>query len=147
MASCTFFGHKNIPKKIEPILQSTLIDLIKNKNVDLFYVGNHGSFDYLVRKTLRILKLSYQHINYAVVLCYMPIKKPEPECTNDPDTVFPEELENTPPKYAIVKRNRWMIEKADYVVTYVKRNIGGAAQFQKLAEKKGKVVLNLADMI
>ena len=30
---CTFFGHKDTPKEIEPTLRSTLIDLIENKNV------------------------------------------------------------------------------------------------------------------
>ena len=36
---CTFFGHKDTPKEIEPTLRSTLIDLIENKNVNVFYVG------------------------------------------------------------------------------------------------------------
>lgn len=42
---CTFFGHKDTPKEIEPTLRSTLIDLIENKNVNVFYVGNNGNFD------------------------------------------------------------------------------------------------------
>ena len=50
MAVCTFFGHRDTPKKIEPILKSTLIDLIENKKVDLFYIGNQGNFDYMVRR-------------------------------------------------------------------------------------------------
>ena len=38
-----------------------------------------------------------------------------------------------------------MIEQSDYVVTYVKYTVGGAAQFKEYAEKKGKIVINLAD--
>lgn len=45
---------------------------------------------------------------------------------------------DTPPKFAISKRNRWMIEHSDIVVTYVKYHFGGAAQWKVLAEKKGK---------
>ena len=140
---CTFFGHNDTPKKIEPLLRSALIDLIENKKADTFYVGNHGNFDRMVRKQLKQLKLEYTHISYAVVLAYLPCKKNDYEDFSD--TVYPEGFENTPPKYAIVKRNKWMIEQADYVVTYVKRTVGGAAQFKSLAEKRGKAVLNLAD--
>lgn len=144
MSSCTFFGHRDIPKEIEPILISTLIDLIENKNVDLFYVGNQGGFDTLVQKNLRFLKLDYPLIDYAIVLAYFPGKLNE---FNEDllGTIYPDGLENTPPQYAISKRNRWMINKSDYVVTYVKYITGGAAQFKRLAEKKGKIVLNLAD--
>ena len=45
--TCTFFGHRYVPQKIEPTLRSTLIDLIENHGVDLFYVGNHGEFSVL----------------------------------------------------------------------------------------------------
>lgn len=48
-----------------------------------------------------------------------------------------------PPNYAISRRNMWMIDNADYVVTYVKYIVGGAARFKELSEKKGKIVINL----
>ena len=51
--TCTFFGHRFVPQKIEPTLRSTLIDLIENHGVDLFYVGNHGDFDAMVHRVLR----------------------------------------------------------------------------------------------
>ena len=73
--TCTFFGHRSVPKEIEPILVSTLIDLIENKNVGFFYVGNHGNFDFLVRKNLKLLKIDFPHIDYAVVLSYIPLLK------------------------------------------------------------------------
>lgn len=142
MGTCTFFGHKDVSKKIEPTLRSTLVNLIENKNIDLFYVGNNGNFDNMVRRILKILKSEYSHINYAVVLAYLPVKKKNEDYS---DTIFPDGLENTPPKYAISKRNRWMIDRSDYVVTYVNHITGGAAHFKELAEKKGKIVLNLAD--
>lgn len=146
MSTCTFFGHRDTPKKIEPTLRSTLIDLIENKNIDLFYVGNHGNFDNLVRKNLKLLQLNYPHINHAVVLAYMPREKDKFAHEDYSNTIYPDGLENIPPKYAITKCNRWMIEQSDTVVTYVKYSIGGAAQFKKLAEKKGKTVINLADL-
>ena len=68
--TCTFFGHRFVPQKIEPTLRSTLIDLIENHCVELFYVGNHGDFDAMVRRALRELSAEYP-IKYHVVLAYM----------------------------------------------------------------------------
>lgn len=62
---------------------------------------------------------------------------------NYEDTIYPEILEKTPPKFAIPKRNRWMIEQSDFVVTYVTCDIGGAANFKRIAEKQNKIVINL----
>lgn len=145
MISCTFFGHKNTPEQTEEILRKILIDLIENKNVDMFYVGNNGGFDDMVRKNLKLLKIDYPHIKYAVVLAYMPNDKAEIRYGDLNDTIYPEELDNTPTRYSIAKRNRWMINMSDYVVTYVKYSFGGAAQFKELAEKKGKTILNLSE--
>ena len=61
------------------------------------------------------------------------------------DTIFPEELAKVPRRFAIDKRNHWMIERSSVVVTYVKNNIGGAAKFKEIAEKKGLNIINISD--
>lgn len=106
----SFLGHKTTPQEIQPLLEATLIDLIENYEADLFYVGNNGNYDYMVRKTLRKLKLDYPHINYAVVLAYMPISSKDLDFMDYSDTIYPCGLENTPPKYAIYERNKWMLK-------------------------------------
>ena len=111
-----FFGHRKCSEEIEPALISTIEDLIENKNVDMFYVGNHGDFDRLVRKNLKILKEKYHHINYAVVLAYMPIKTNEYNVEDYSDTIYLDGLETTPPKFAINNRNIWMINESNFVV-------------------------------
>lgn len=63
----------------------------------------------------------------------------------DVETVFPFENDKVYPKFAIVKRNIWMIEKSQVVVTYV-LGTGGAEKFKNLAERKGKVVINIPDL-
>ena len=141
MSACTFFGHRFVPDKIEPTLRSTLIDLIENHDVKRFYVGNHGSFDAIVRRVLRDLSFTYS-ITYYVVIAYLPEKNNQ-DCS---DTIFPEGMETVPKRFAIFYRNKWMIERSDYVVTYVTHQIGsGAAQFKELAEKQGKTVLELSN--
>lgn len=141
---CTFFGHRNCPKEIESILHSTILDLIVNKNVTEFYVGNHGDFDSMARRILINLSKLYP-IKYTVVLAYMPRKKSDPEDENPDDTLLPDGMESTPPKFAIDRRNRWMLKQSDYVVTYVRHSVGGAARYKELAEKQKKFIINLWD--
>ena len=139
---CTFFGHKDTPKEIEPTLRSTLIDLIENKNVNVFYVGNNGNFDTMVRRQLEDLSQTYP-ITYSVVLAYLPTKKSEYD--NFTNSILPEGIETTPKRFAISYRNKWMIQQSDVVVTYVTHTYGGAAQFKELAERQGKTVIELIE--
>ena len=143
MPVCTFFGHRIVPKEIEPTLRSTLIDLIINHNVNLFYVGNHGEFDSMVRRVLRELSTEYP-IRYYVVLAYMPKKRSGIDPTDYSDTILPESIETAPKRFAINYRNKWMIEQSDFVVTYVVHDaVSGAAQFKRLAERKAKKIIEL----
>ena len=137
---CTFFGHKDTPKEIEPTLRTTLIDLIENHGATEFYVGNNGNFDTLVRRQLEELSHTYS-ITYSVVLAYLPTKKSEyDDYTN---TILPEGIETAPKRFAISWRNKWMIGQADMVVTYVTHGFGGAWQFKAMAERQGKTVIEL----
>lgn len=137
---CTFFGHKDTPKEIEPTLRSTLIDLIENKNVTVFYVGNNGNFDTMVRRQLEDLSQTYP-ITYSVVLAYLPTEKNKYD--NLTNTIYPEGLETVPKRFAISWRNKWMIQQSSIVVTYVTHSFGGAAQFKEMAARMGKTVFNI----
>ena len=139
----TFFGHADTPYAIEPQLENVLRDLIEHHNATQFYVGDKGNFDLMVRKQLRLLSQEYPHVRYAVVLAYLPGKKQEFDYEDRSDTIFPEGFENVHPRYAISYRNRWMVEQADAVVTYVTKSFGGAAQFVALAQRKSKQIIRL----
>ena len=139
MKTCTFFGHRDTPKEIEPSLRAVLTELVEQKGVTQFYVGNQGGFDHMVEAVLAHLQNQYPHICSTVVLAYLPKEK-----NNSENTLYPEGLELVPPKFAIDRRNRWMLDHADYVVTYVVRPFGGAAKFKLLAEKSGRYVYELA---
>ena len=141
MAACTFFGHRDCPETLKPKLRSTIIDLIENHNVDMFYVGKQGQFDAMVRSTLKKLKQEYPHIDYAVVLAYMPGKPSEYEDYSD--TIFPEGLETVHPRYAISWRNNWMLTHSDYVITYITHTCGCAARFAKKATRSKEIVINI----
>ena len=76
---CTFFGHKDTPDYIAEDLKRAITDLIENKGIDKFYVGNNGNFDRLVYLTLKDLSLVY-NISYEVVLAYFPTEKTAFDC-------------------------------------------------------------------
>ena len=141
MAVCTFFGHRQCPDSIKPQLYEALTELITQNNVSMFYVGNQGQFDALVRHVLQQLQEKYLWIDYAVVLAYVP--KEKTDYGDYTDTMLPEGIELVPPRYAISWRNDWMLKRADYVVTYITHDWGGAAQFARKAAKQGKTVVKL----
>ena len=145
MAACTFFGHRDCLDTIKPKLKETLIDLITNHGVDMFYVGNQGQFDAIVRGTLRELKMEYPQIDYAVVLAYMPSKKTEYDDYSD--TMFPEGIESIHPRYAISWRNNWMIKQSNHIVCYICHTWGGAYQHVMKAKHCGMQVHNIAKAI
>ena len=141
MPACTFFGHRDCPDTVKPMLRQVLIDLIENHNADMFYVGNQGRFDAIVRSELRDLQREYPRINYAVVLAYMPGKQTEYDHYSD--TMLPEGIESVHPRYAISWRNNWMLKQSDYVVTYITHSWGGAAQFVDKAKRAGKALITV----
>ncbi len=147
MKTCTFFGHGNCPSSIAPLLEKAVIKAILADSVTMFYVGNQGKFDSMVRKTLKRITTKYPQVNYAVVLAYMPKEKTGCDYTDYSDTILPEGIETVPPRFAISWRNKWMLKQADIVVTYITHSWGGAAQFADLAKRQHKQVINIADMI
>lgn len=136
MPACTFFGHRDCPETIRPKLRNELTRLITEHRVDMFYIGNQGRFDALVRSVLRELQEEYP-LYYAVVLAYMPQQGHE----DYSDTMLPEGIESVHPRYAISWRNNWMLQQSEYVVAYVTHSWGGAAQFARKAASQHKNII------
>jgi len=111
----------------------------------MFYVGQQGVYDAIVRSVLKELVSVYPHIRYAVVLERIPQKRDEFDTRDYSDTMLPEGIETVPPRFAISWRNKWMIKQSDYVVTYITHSWGGAAMFAEIAERQKKSVINVAD--
>ena len=140
MKSCTFFGHRTVTHNIREKLFSQISYLIESCGVDTFWVGHQGSFDETVISVLESIKKVYPCISCNIVLSNLH------EANNssfDLDTVFPEELEGSIPRFAIDKRNRWMIEHSDFAITYVMRD-GGAKKYKDILLKKNKTVIELS---
>ena len=144
MPACTFFGHRDCPPCVREMLQAALVTLIAQYGVDFFYIGCQGKFDAMARTLLRRLCAEYPHIGYAVVLPMLPRGRAGNGCLDFSDTIFPEALAGVPPRFSIARRNDWMLVHAEYVVSYVAHDFGGAAQYMQKAIRQGKTVVNLS---
>ena len=140
MDACTFFGHHDAPTSIEPHLRSVLQDLIVTQSVRLFYVGSQGNFDHMVQRQLNTLSFS-NDIRFYIVQAYLP-QQNKTEISMD-HSIFPEGLECVPRRFAIYKRNLWMMEQSKYVIAYTRYYTGNAEKMKQLAITKGKIVLEI----
>ena len=137
---CTFFGHRDCYGLDKAALRNAIADLIK-EGVEEFLVGHQGQFDGMVRSCLQSLQIQYPNIRYSVVLAYLPMQKRDFDDFSD--AVFPEGSEFVPPKFAVDRRNRYLIDEADICLCYVNQAWGGAYKFAKQAKRLGLRVINL----
>ena len=147
---CTFAGHGEIygENTLKEKLKKEFINLIENENVDTFYCGGKGDFDKLCSERVKELKSNYPFVKSYLILAYMPNKKSEFDLNPYGEydgSVYPD-LENTPPRFAIIKRNEWMIDKSDFLIAYVKNSFGGANKTLSYAKKRRKIkIINMAE--
>ena len=138
MPACTFFGHRECYGLDSQVLRQAIEELI-TQGVDSFYVGNQGQFDSAVYACLKQLRKIHPHIRVCVVLAYLPTEKSEYD--DMADTMYPE-IEGHP-KFAIDRRNQWMIDRSDFLLCHINHTWGGAYKFARLAKRRGKTVINL----
>ena len=122
--TCCFFGHREVTHNIRSKLTAIIEKL-----------------DSMVYSVLKELKAKYPHIRYTVVLAYMPDEHTK-ELYGE-NTLYPDGLETVPKRFAISKRNDWMIKQSGFAVCYVYKITGGAAKFREQAEKRGLEIINV----
>ena len=135
---CTFFGHRDCYGLEADVLRRAIEAQIE-AGVDTFYVGHQGHFDAMVLDCLKALRETYPHIRVWVVLAYRPTERTD----YDEDSLYPEEVALGPPRFAIDRRNRWMLENADRCLCFVEHPWGGEYKYMGQAEKKGLTVIRL----
>ncbi len=133
--SCTFFGHRDVaPQQIKEPLKQAILDLITVENIKSFYVGNSGRFDALVQCVLKEIHQIRKDIEYTIVLSYIGEKALSGE---QQMTLLPEGLETAPRRFALVKRNEWMLAHSAWAVVYVRYSFSNCAKWAQRAIKKG----------
>ena len=96
-------------------------------------------------KTIRELKHDFPTIEILFITPYLDKNYSKLELAKYyyDDVIFPP-IESVPRKFAILKRNEWMVEQADLVIAYVKYSWGGAAKALEYAKRKKKRIINIA---
>lgn len=134
----TFCGHSDVAQndEVRAWLYDTVEKLI-DLGADMFLTGGYGAFDHMAASVVWELKKQHPQIQSVLVKPYLNREMDESKCDW---TVYPG-LENVPKRYAITQRNRYMVDKADFVVAYVLHGWGGAAQTLEYAKQKRKSIV------
>ena len=140
--TCTFIGHRDAPNKIKLSLKEAILYVIEKERIEKFLVGNNGSFDFYAQCALRELKEERPTICFDIVLSRLDEKVIS---ENQGETLFPAGLETALPKFAISKRNNWLINNSSILIAYAKYRISNSGKWLERASKKGLKIINLAD--
>ena len=118
------------------------------KGVNEFWLCEEGTFNCLTRIVAKDLRQEFPWILLRIFPAYYPsYAKMDWFSDNDYDLFYPDEMQKVPPRLAILRRNKYIAQNADYIVCYVKRASGGAFKAMKEAQKYDKKIINLAEYV
>ena len=144
----TFCGHSNylFGDDVKVELKSILINETRKNPTCKFYLGGYGDFDGLCLRMLREIKKDFPDIELIFITPYLDKSYSKLELAKYyyDDVIFPP-IENIPRKFAISKRNEWMVNEADLVIAFVTYSWGGAAKTLEYSKRKKKRIINLAE--
>ena len=137
-----FIGHRNINERKSEIreeLKKVIEELIE-QGVEEFLCGGMGSFDIMAAECVREVKKKYPNVECTLVIPYMNYKKCDKELFDKIMAYVG--IESAFAKFAIPKRNRFMVERSAYAICYVK-HIGGAWKTYEYAKKSGLRIIDI----
>ena len=142
-----FFGHADYQENEgdkERVLQR-IKGLAKGEEV-VFYLGGYGKFDEFAFSCAKEYKKRYFNARLCLITAY-PDRLPrnlEYRKTEYDEIIYPA-LEKVPLKYAIIKRNEWIVEKSNFIFAFLQVHYGGTYRAIKHAVIKKKPYENIYD--
>ena len=128
MGSCFFIGHRETPDRVYPTLLETIERHITEYGVSEFVVGQYGSFDRLVIRALSQAKRAHPDITLMLMTPYYPVNR-KVDLPEEFDALFyPPDLETVPKRLAIIRANRYMVERSDFLIAYVRHPASNAKE-------------------
>ena len=145
----TFCGHREFFKKAEyeQKVLAFLQERVGEQCADM-YLGGYGGFDSFAYDCCKKYQATHPQTSLVFVTPYLTLEYQRNRLQYEEklyDTIVYLDIENKPKRYAIVYRNKYMVEKADLVIAYVSHNWGGAYATYQHAKRKGKEIFNLTD--
>ena len=147
----TFVGHSKMQTNdhLADRLEEAIRENLPMKDKFSFYCGGYGDFDNLCAKVCRDIAAERKNCEVLLITPYLTEsqqkKLSEIQKTKLYDNILYPPIENVPPRFAILKRNEWMINEADFVIAFVSHTYGGAYKTLNFAKRKHKRILNLAE--
>ena len=142
-----FCGHSKYTPSVDDEQRIlSLLEEIAGESTAELYLGGYGSFDEFARKCGRKFQQTHANTKLIFVTPYMTVEYQKNHLNYYKklyDEIIYPDLEKVPPKFAISHRNKWMADKADFIIAYVDCSWGGAYPTYRYAKKKGKEVINL----
>ena len=141
----SFFGHKNIfydDLDLEQII--SIIEQEAGSQPVEFFMGGYGNFDAFGLRCAKLYKKLHPETKLVLITPYIH----ENYCLlQDAEEIYDEviypELELVPPRYAIPRRNRWMVNESNFIIFYVISHFGGAYDALRCAQAKKIKHINL----
>ena len=149
----SFIGHAEVARsdEVKELVKKQIKDVAHGYDNVTFYLGGYGGFDEICAQACKELKRELVNAELVYVAPYISISeqrkiKDLQVCGLCDSSVYPP-LESTPPRFAISKRNDWMMQNADLVVAYVNHSYGGAYKALQTAKRKHKKIVNICDFL
>lgn len=149
----SFAGHSFVPSssEVKEMVKTQIRNNVISGEPIIFYLSGYGDFDNICACAGRELKTEYYNIEIVYITPYISISEQEKikEMQNYGlyDSAIYPPLENVPPRFAISKRNEWMMTNAELIIAYVNRNYGGAYKSLQVARRRKKRIINICDML
>lgn len=142
----TFFGHSDYldNSEDEEELFSALETIVCDQPVD-FYLGGYGNFDSFAYRCAKRYKECKKNAKLVFITPYLDkwLNERKDFLIKLYDEIVYPPIEHVPQKFAILKRNEWMIDRTDHVIVYIRRHYGGAYKALLYAHKQNKPYTNL----
>lgn len=133
---CFFIGHRDTPKTIYPELIKEIENHIVFFGVNEFIVGHYGSFDLMAGRAVFELKAKYPAVKLVMLLPYLPVENRVQIPDYFDDSLYPDNMEKVPKKYAIIRANRYAVDISDYLIAYVSHPGSSARDILEYASKR-----------
>ena len=149
----TFAGHAFISsnKRIKEIVKEQIKNHVDSSGHITCYLGGYGNFDEICACACRELKQEEYGIEVVYVSPYFSLQEQakikEMERSGLYDSSIYPPLEKTPPRFAILKRNEWMMTNPDLIIAYVDHSYGGAYKSLQVAKRKNKKIINICNLL
>lgn len=145
----TFIGHSYVKceEELKRLVRQVLLSELRGDRVT-FYIGGYGRFDQLCAEVCRDLKEEFLEVELVYVTPYISLSEQVKIKDYIKSGVYDSSLyppiENTPQRFAIIKRNEWMINNSDLIIAYIDHTYGGAYRSLTYAIRRKKRIINLS---